>query len=410
MTAVFRVGLVRLVGRGSTAPAPATLLQAQTTGLPAAFMQKCNISGKTMRGGPRCPKVPPYPYKTKKYNVFSAMFDKTTKRFDENTKVICVEGPVAAGKTKFAMELAAELDMQYYPAVDMDLIYINSYGYDMRKLDPELPPSCRSYDIKNFCADPKHPSAAAFQIRMYMLRYSQYIDALQHILSTGQGVVTERSPFSDFVFMEAMFRQGYISRGARSVYNDVRQNTIGELLKPHLVIYLDVPVDVVQKQIKARNLEHEVKSKVFTDAYLTDLEVIYKQQYLKDISGHAELLIYDWSAGGETEVVVEDIERINFEQYESDPHNKKMIDWRFPLETEWCEARIKYCNEKPDLMNYFNVPRFDVPELLRSAEDGKVWRDVWYNAPGMKYRPGYNADMGDTGLLTKLKIGINEPY
>ncbi|EDV94406.1 NADH dehydrogenase [ubiquinone] 1 alpha subcomplex subunit 10, mitochondrial [Drosophila grimshawi] len=408
MTAVFRVGLVRLASRGATAPA--TLLQAQTNALPAAFMQKCNISGKTMRGGPRVPKVAPYPYKTKKYNWFSAVFDKTSKRFDENSKVICVEGPIAAGKTKFAQELAAELDMQYYPAVDLDLIYINPYGYDMRKLDPELPPSCRSYDVRDFCKNPNHDLAALFQIRMYMLRYSQYVDALQHILSTGQGVVLERSPYSDFVFMEAMFRQGYISRGARSVYNELRQNTIGELLKPHLVIYLDQPIEAVQRQIKTRNLEHEVKSKVFSEAYLRDLESLYKQQYLKDIVGHAELLIYDWTAGGETEVVVEDIERIDFQQHESDPHNKKQLDWRFPLETEWCEARIKYCHEKPDLMNYFNVPRYDVPELLRSADDSKVWRDVWFNAPGMKFRPGYNADVGDSGLLTKNKMGINEVF
>ncbi|XP_068155485.1 NADH dehydrogenase [ubiquinone] 1 alpha subcomplex subunit 10, mitochondrial [Drosophila tropicalis] len=410
MTAVFRVGLVRLVSRGAVASGPSSnaLLKAQTNALPAAFMQKCNISGKTMRGGPRVPKAAPYPYKTKKYSVINAFFDKTSKRFDENSKVICVEGPVAAGKTKFAKELAEELDMQYFPAVDMDLIYINPYGYDMRQLDAQMPPSCRSFDVKNFCQDPNHDLAALFQIRMYMLRYSQYIDALQHIFSTGQGVVLERSPHSDFVFMETMFRQGYISRGARSVYNEIRQNTLGELLKPHLVIYLDLPVDAVQKQIKSRNVDYEVSSKVFSEAYLRDLETLYKQQYLKDISSHAELLIYDWTAGGETEVVVEDIERIDFDQHESDPHNKKMLDWRFPLEAEWCEARIKYCHEKPDLMNYFNVPRYDVPELLRSADDSKVWRDVWFNAPGMKYRPGYNADMGDTGLLTKTKVGINE--
>ncbi|KAH8365051.1 NADH dehydrogenase [ubiquinone] 1 alpha subcomplex subunit 10, mitochondrial [Drosophila serrata] len=404
MTAVFRVGLVRLVSRAAQSP---NLLQAQINGLPAAF-QRCSISGKTMRGGPRVPKAAPYPYKTKKYNVISSFFDKTSTRFDENSKVICVEGPIASGKTKFAQELAEELDMQYYPAVDLDLIYINSYGFDLRKLDPELPPSCRSYDIRNFCQDPNHDLAAQFQIRMYMLRYSQYIDALQHILSTGQGVVLERSPYSDFVFMEAMFRQGYISRGARSVYNELRQNTIGELLKPHLVIYLDRPVEAVKKEIKARNVDYEVQSKVFSDAYLRDVEMLYKQQYLKDISTHAELLIYDWTAGGETEVVVEDIERIDFAQFEADSHNKKMLDWRFHLENEWTEARIKYCSEKSDLMNYFNVPRFDVPELLRSADDSKVWRDVWYNAPGMKFRPGYNADMGDSGLLTKTKMGINE--
>lgn len=374
MTAVLRVGLVRLTASPSAA-APAALLQA----LPAAFMQKCNISGRTMRGGPRVPKVAPYPYKTKKYSLVNSFFDKTSKRFDENSKVIAVEGPIAAGKTKFAQELAKELDMEYFPAVDLDLIYINPYGYDMRKLDPELPPSCRSYDVRNFWKDPNHSLAALFQIRMYMLRYSQYIDALQHVLSTGQGVVLERTPYSDIVFMEAMYRQGYISRGARSVYHELRLNTINELLKPHLVIYLDVPVAGVIKNIKERNIQGESSSKVFTEGYLRDLESLYKQQYLKDISTHAELLIYDWSAGGETEVVVEDIERIDFQQFESDPHNKKMLDWRFHLENDWCEARIKYGHEKPDLMNYFNVPRYDVPELLRTADESKVFRDVWFS-------------------------------
>lgn len=74
----------------------------------------------------------------------------------------------------------------------------------------------------------------------------QYVDALAHVLSTGQGVVLDRSCFSDFVFVEAMQKSDYISRAARSVYYDIRKNTITELLKPHLVIYLDVPVETVK--------------------------------------------------------------------------------------------------------------------------------------------------------------------
>lgn len=43
-----------------------------------------------------------------------------------------------------------------------------------------------------------------------------------------------------------MQKSDYISRAARSVYYDIRKNTIAELLKPHLVIYLDVPVETVK--------------------------------------------------------------------------------------------------------------------------------------------------------------------
>lgn len=87
--------------------------------------------------------------------------------------------------------------------------------------------------------------------------------------------------------------------------------------------------------------------------------------------------MYDWSSGGEAEIVVEDIERIDFDRF--DKHDKKLKDWRLPKEGDWCEVRMRFTDDKPDLMNYFNVPRYDVPELLRSAEDGKLWRDVWFN-------------------------------
>ncbi len=143
-------------------------------------------------------------------------------------------------------------------------------------------------------------------------RFSLYIDALAHVLSTGQGVVLDRSVYSDYVFTEAMFNSNYISKGVRSVYYDLKDNTIGELMKPHLVIYLDVPVDTVKQRIKERNIDYEVNSKALTDKYLQDIDSVYKQKFLKEISLASELLVYDWSNGGETEVVVEDIERIGW--------------------------------------------------------------------------------------------------
>lgn len=40
------------------------------------------------------------------------------------------------------------------------------------------------------------------------------------------------------------------------------------------------------------------------------MEDVYKRNFLKDISTHSELLVYDWSNGGDIELVVEDVERI----------------------------------------------------------------------------------------------------
>lgn len=392
MAGVFRVGVINFINR-STSSKP--LVKATIP----ALIQSCGISGKTLRGAQKIVKPKPYPYKEKSYGFTQAIFDKTTPRMDENSKLIVVDGPVASGKSSFAKELAEELEMLYMPQPTLDQIYINRYGYDMRQLDSDLPVDCRSFDIKNFCNTPEGRNVGQFQIRMYMLRFSKYVDALAHILSTGQGVVMNRSCYSDYVFLETIFKHKFISKGVRSVYYDLRSHTLPELMKPHLVIYLDVPVGKTKDNIKKRGVDYEFQSKVFSDQYLNDMETIYKQQYLKDISQHAELLVYDWSNGGETEVVVEDIERIDFDRF--DKHDPKMKDWRVYTEWDWCEKRMLYTNEKCDLMNYFNVPRFDVPELIRTADDSKKWREVWFNAPGMKYQYGYNADMGDSGLLTK---------
>lgn len=123
---------------------------------------------------------------------------------------------MAAGKSKFAKELAEELDMLYMPEANLDMVYINQYGYDLRNLDEQLPESCRSFDIKNFLLTPKHMNVAAFQFRQYNTKFSQYIDALAHLLSTGQGVVLDRCCYSDFVFVEAMYSQGYLSKGGKT--------------------------------------------------------------------------------------------------------------------------------------------------------------------------------------------------
>lgn len=51
------------------------------------LQQSANISSKAWRELNGIQRPPPYDYKNKSYNVINSWFDKTTKRFDDNTKV-----------------------------------------------------------------------------------------------------------------------------------------------------------------------------------------------------------------------------------------------------------------------------------------------------------------------------------
>lgn len=210
------------------------------------FIQHRNIQGKALRDSlpPPPPKPSPFDYVNKDYTWIKSLTDRTTHRMDDNSKVVVIEGPCAAGKTDFARCLADDLGMKHFPEATMDIHYCQN-GEDLRQFNSQIPEDTRTFDHVDFNLNPTHRLAGNFQIMMYTARYSQYIDALTHLLNTGQGVVLERSPYSDFVFLEAMHTCKYISRGVRSVYYELRENTIEELLRPHLVIYLDVPVDKV---------------------------------------------------------------------------------------------------------------------------------------------------------------------
>lgn len=366
-----------------------------------AFVQHRGISGKVLRESlpPPPPKPKPFDYINKDYSYFHSLLDRTTHRFDENSKVVVVEGPVAVGKTQFAAALAEDLGMKHFPEANMDFHYIRPNGCDLRMFDDQIPEDTRTFDHVNFNLTPNHRLAGNFQIMTYVARYSQYIDALTHLLNTGQGVVLERSPYSDFVFLEAMYSQKFISKGVRSVYYDLRANTIEELMRPHLVIYLDMPVQTVQEAIKDRNLKHEVAMRALTKPFLMEMERQYKNKYLRDIATHAELLVYDWSGGGEVEVVVEDIERLNFDQY-TEREDPKMKDWRLPRELEWADKRMLYTNQKHLLMNLLSVPRLDVPELITSADDDYERMKVINAHPKFQYLDGYN----EGGVFFKTKM------
>lgn len=78
MAGVLRFGVISVVNRSAKPFVKANV--------PVIF-QACGISGKTLRGEATTAKPAPFPYKTKDYDLWSAFLDKTSKRFDENSKV-----------------------------------------------------------------------------------------------------------------------------------------------------------------------------------------------------------------------------------------------------------------------------------------------------------------------------------
>lgn len=192
------------------------------------------------------PRIAPFDYMHKKYGFWAQLFDPMIDRCDENSKIIVVEGPIAAGKSKLAAKLANEFEMVYLPPPTFDEYYINSYGYDLRTLDDRLSPGAQSCDVKKFLTNPHHVNVPMFQFNYLQFKYDQYITAILHLLSTGQGVVLNRCYLSDFVFAKAMTNAGYMRPQAFKFYQEIAEVMQLVMMRPHLIVYLDIPVDTVK--------------------------------------------------------------------------------------------------------------------------------------------------------------------
>lgn len=190
------------------------------------------------------PNIKPFPYHEREFTVFTMLFLDTYKnRVNEHTKLVVIDGPPAAGKNALAKELAKEFDWLYLPQPTFDDLLVSPYGFDLRSLDHKLPKDAQSWDIERFLQQPTDRNTAMMQLYMYMMRQEKYMNALGHIFSTGQGVVTIRSPWSDAVFAKAMVKNKFISPGAFEAHTDCCDASLHFYLKPHLIIYLDVPVN-----------------------------------------------------------------------------------------------------------------------------------------------------------------------
>jgi NADH dehydrogenase (ubiquinone) 1 alpha subcomplex subunit 10 len=347
----------------------------------------------------------PWNYKKYGYNYFLQVTEGTTKRFNDNTKVICVEGPPGLQKTKFAKELAEEFGMLYVPGSSMDDYYINSYGYDLRDLDWQFHLAKNiSFDEKKFAQDPMGgPNGLdMMQLNLQTIRAYQYNNLLAHLFNTGQGVVTEKSPHSEYVFIEAAYKMGWIDKTSRIYFYKKRMQINQYMLRPNVIIYLDAPTDVVQAKLRERSkTTHpwEANSPVFENsAYLKMVYDDYmKNEYLKEAAVYSKVLTYNWSEEGDTEVVVEDVERLQLEYF--DKYDKQQSDWRRYKEDGYSQLRRLYTLQEWVNHACHNIEYLDAENCMRTFEEEADFLRVACKLPGNMFAKGMNKELGESAPL-----------
>lgn len=279
----------------------------------------------------------------------------------------------------------------------MDDGYINKYGYDARKLDADFHHERNlSFDEKKFSENPTAHDGGLDRmlLEIYHLKFVKYLEGLRHLFNTGQGVVMEKSPYNNYCYMEAAYRQGWIDPETRKYYYIIQGQTLEELMKPHLLIYLDAPTSVVQANLQKKGETGQVYSNT---EYMNHWADLNKKDYLKEASIHSEVLVYDWSEGGDAEVVVEDIEALNLDYY--DKYSKKHEEWRLHTEDAYWVQRRKYTSEVSIMMSMFNFPYYKATKIWKTSDERMEWQNLFSRVPGNMWLPGYNEDMGDPNPL-----------
>lgn len=294
--------------------------------------------------------------------------DRSINRFDENTVVISIEGNIGVGKTTFAKALSNILGTRYYPEPDLDSCYIRDDGFDFRTLNYKLPENCHYVDDKLFYLNPDHPAVSGYQVTMFQLRVLQYLDVLAHVLSTGQGVVSDLSPYSQLAYQTAMHKMKWGTCGKSFIhfcrYN--RDELTPELLRPHVVIYLDAPADVCLERVKKRGIPHEVNSRAMCKEYLEHIEFTYKDHILPELEAHSEVLVYDWTDPPDIDFVIDDLESLNVHER---PAGEKMEDWRYNSELFYNLLRQYYTSDRITIYRKLNPEKFWAPDLMIAMDE-----------------------------------------
>ncbi len=162
----------------------------------------------------------------------------------DGPRYLAVEGPIAAGKTTLARRLADSLDCE---------LLLEDAG-----ANPFLE---RFY---------RKPSEAALATQLYFL-----FQRLQQLGGLHQADLFEGARVADFLIeKDRLFAEATLARDEFELYEQVAAKLAVQAPPPDLVIYLQVPADVLLRRIQQRGLPFE---QAIDRAYLERINEAYSQ-------------------------------------------------------------------------------------------------------------------------------------
>lgn len=189
---------------------------------------------------------------------------------DSTPRRIIVEGLIGAGKTSFAKDLA------------------ETTGYHLL----EEPVSSNKL-LELFYSDPFR-YAFAMQVKMLAVRLSMERAGTYMVQAKiKKGVVFDRSLGGDTVFMELNTSIGNITLPEAEVYLELFEQMKIESPYPDIIIFLDVPLDVIKERIKSRGRDFEQGLIEQGNQYLEGLAEAY-DRFLEAMSYHTCVIRLDW--------------------------------------------------------------------------------------------------------------------
>ncbi|CAC5411237.1 NDUFA10 [Mytilus coruscus] len=330
---------------------------------------------------------PPWDYKNKPYHWMHQIYEHTTKRLDENSKIIIVEGNID---------------------VPEEAIFVNENGFDQRELNPRLGED-RFYDLKDLYTAKRPQDVLGFgrtQLEMFKKRFFNYNLALRHLLNTGQGVVIERSYWSDRCFADAMSKCGYFTREGKTYYNKVYKQP-QYIWMPHVVLYIDASVDQCKELIKKRNNPIEKDSPLLTDQYLQTIEDTYKTKVLPRFKIWGEVLTYDLDEVENMDEILFEMQKLNLEP-PCKTDKLKFLDWYEDKEWKWNYLRQMTATDYfYDRKFFFGMEDpFLSPEICIQDHDNY---DLVVNChPSNYWEKGFNPDTDN--YMFKRQVLLNNRF